>query len=346
VHRCESCGVAHVRLERIDKRYHDVKPVVHAVRDLSLSLDDCERLAIVGPSGCGKTTLLRLIAGLERLDTGSVRLGSRDLANVPPEERNVAMVFSTDALFAHRTVFENIAYPLHVRGKRAVGYRVRAEATTVRVEDLLERYPRQLSSGQRQRVALARALAMDPALLLMDEPFSRLDAPLRAELRLEFARLLAERGLTMIFVTHDQGEAIALGQRIALMRDGMLEQVGTLRELYERPVNEFVARFIGAPPMVLVPADALGFGDRGGALRIGVRPDAVHVVADGEHRGIVRAVEDFGADAYAYVDGSFGSLAARVRPGEPLPRVGEQVALAIDRARTYAFAPDGTNADV
>jgi len=338
--------VAHIRLERIGKTYHGVEPAVHAVKDLSLSLDDCERLAIVGPSGCGKTTLLRLIAGLERLDTGSVRLGGRDLANVPPEGRNVAMVFSTDALFAHRTVFENIAYPLRVRGHRAVERRVRAEAAAVRVDNLLGRYPRQLSSGQRQRVALGRALAMDSALLTMDEPFSRLDAPLRAELRMEFAQLLGERGLTTIFVTHDQGEAIALGQRLALMRDGTLEQIGSLRDLYERPVNEFVARFIGSPAMALVPADALGFGECGGALRIGVRPDAVHLVAGGEHRGVVRAVEDFGADAFAYIDGSFGSLAARVRPGEALPRIGERVALAIDRARTYAFSPDGTNADV
>jgi len=343
---CESSGVAHVRLERIGKTFRDVKPPIEAVCELSLSLDDGERLAVVGPSGCGKTTLLRLIAGLERLDLGIVRFDGRDVATVPPEKRSVAMVFAGDALFAHRTIFDNIAYPLRLRGRRAVEQRVAREAATVRVGDLLGRYPRQLSTGQRQRVALARALAMDPAVLLMDEPFSRLDALLRVDLRIEFARVLAERALTTIFVTHDQSEALALAQRVALMRDGGLEQIGTLRELYEQPVNEFVARFIGSPAMSVVPAEALGFHEYGGRVRIGLRPDAVHLASDGEYRGTVRAVEDLGADAYAYVEGAFGSLATRVRSGEALPRIGEHVALAIDRARTYAFAADGTNADV
>ncbi|MBC5799270.1 MAG: ABC transporter ATP-binding protein [Candidatus Eremiobacteraeota bacterium] len=338
--------MAHVRLERIGKTFIDVKPAIEAVCDLSLWLNDGERLAIVGPSGCGKTTLLRLIAGLERLDCGSVRFEGRDLAGVPPEKRSVAMVFANDALFANRTVFDNIAYPLRLRGRRAIEQRVVSEASTVRVADLLGRYPRQLSSGQRQRVALARALATDPAVLLMDEPFSRLDAPLRVELRIECARVLAERAVTTIFVTHDQSEALALAQRVALMRDGSLEQIGTLRELYERPANEFVARFIGSPAMVIVPAQALGFPEYGSRVRIGLRSDAVRLVSDGEFCGTVRAVEDLGADGYAYVDGAFGSLTAHLRPGEDVPGIGERVTLAIDRGRTYAFAADGTNAGV
>ena len=258
---------------------------------------------------------------------------------LPPERRRTGVVFQEDALFPHRSAYENVAFGLRARGASArdVDARVRAIARLVRVEEMLARTARTLSGGQRQRVALARALAIEPDVLLLDEPLSRLDAPLRAELRVELARVRAAAGTTSVLVTHDQSEAMALGDAVAVMRDGRIEALDTPRALYDRPATAYVAAFVGVPAMALVPAAALGF-TRGGVATLGLRADAVRVADGGDVAGIVSAVEDFGAEAFVYVDVPFGRLVARVHA--PF-RVGERVTLAIDVARAHAFDAAG-----
>jgi len=333
--------VARVTLEGIAKTFARSTPPAFALRGVTLEVPDGTCLAIVGPSGCGKTTLLRIVAGLERADRGCVRFDDRDVTHVPPEARAAALVFASDALFPHLSAYENIAYAPRRRAPRDVARIVRDAAERMRVADLLQRRPGELSSGQRQRVALARALAMEPAVLLLDEPFARLDAPLRAALRIEVAQLRRARALTTLFVTHDQSEAMALGETVAVMCDGEIAAAGAARELYERPPTAFVAGFLGSPAMAFVTPESIGLSALGAGVRIGVRADAVRVDERGGLRGIVRAVEDFGSDAYAHVDGSFGSLAVRILPTQPLPRVGEAIAFAIDAERVHAFDARG-----
>jgi multiple sugar transport system ATP-binding protein len=240
--------VAEIRLDGITKIF-DRK--VRAVDDVDLTIGDREFMVLLGPSGCGKTTLMRLIAGLEYPDSGRVRIGDRDVTDLPPRKRQIAMVFQSYAVFPHLNVFENIAFGLRVQRVAApeVKRRVERAADLVQLDEFLQRYPSQLSGGQRQRVAVARAIVMEPEVLLMDEPLSNLDALLRLNFRAELKRLVAELETTTIYVTHDQVEALSLGDRIAVMREGQIVQCGTPMEVYDRPATEFVGSFIGNPPM-------------------------------------------------------------------------------------------------
>ena len=223
----------------------------HVVKDLSIDVEPSEFLVLLGPSGCGKTTALRIIAGLEEADSGEVVLGDTDVTNELPKYRDIAMVFQSYALYPHKTVAENIGFPLKVRGlkpeERAPA--VRDAAAQVHMEDLLGRYPRQLSGGQRQRVALARAIVRRPSAFLMDEPLSNLDAKLRGYMRAELKHMQHELGVTTVYVTHDQVEAMTLAHRVAILDEGALQQIGTPREVYDNPANLFVAGFMGSPPM-------------------------------------------------------------------------------------------------
>jgi len=239
--------VAEIELQRLRKTYGRVV----AIRDLSLQIPDGEFLVLLGPSGCGKTTTLRAIAGLEALDRGRILIGGRDVTALPPGRRGIAMVFQSYAVFPHMRVLDNIVFGLRMRGVPPAEQRRRAReaAELLQIEALLDRYPAQLSGGQRQRVAVARAIVMRPDVLLMDEPLSNLDALLRLHMRAELKRLHREVRSTTVYVTHDQVEALSLGDRIAVMRDGELVQVGTPSAIYNAPASRFVGGFIGAPPM-------------------------------------------------------------------------------------------------
>ncbi len=239
--------MASIRIDRIQKIFGTHT----ALQELSLDIQDGEFLALLGPSGCGKTTLLRIIAGLERQSSGRVLIGDRDVSGLPPRQRGLAMVFQNYAVFPHLTVAENIAFGLRMRGEGSAktGQQVDRAAALLHVGELLGRYPGQLSGGQRQRVAVARALAVEPAVLLMDEPLSNLDALLRLEMRAELKAMLASSGTTTLYVTHDQTEAMGLADRIAVMQGGRIEQVGTPAAIYHHPRTRFVGSFVGSPPM-------------------------------------------------------------------------------------------------
>jgi multiple sugar transport system ATP-binding protein len=244
--------MAEIRVERLSKTYPGSK--TPAVREVSLAVADHEFMVLLGPSGCGKTTLLRMIAGLEYPDAGRVLIAGRDVTEWPPRKRELAMVFQSYAVFPHLTVFENIAFGLRMRRRpdEEVKRRVERAAGLLQLEDFLHRYPAQLSGGQRQRVAVARALVVEPSVLLMDEPLSNLDALLRLQFRAELKKLLAEVQTTTVYVTHDQVEALSLGDRIAVMREGQIVQVAEPMVVYDRPATRFVGGFIGNPPMNFV----------------------------------------------------------------------------------------------
>ena len=243
-----------IRLTGITKRYP--RTAAPAVDDVSLTVADGEFVVLLGPSGCGKTTLLRTIAGLERADAGTVHLGDRDVTALPPRKRDLAMVFQGYAVFPHLTVAENIGFGLRMRkeSRADVEEGVRYAAGLVQLEDYLDRYPSALSGGQRQRVAVARAVAVRPSVLLMDEPLSNLDALLRLSFRSELKALAKELNTTIVYVTHDQVEALSLGDRVAVMQAGEIVQSGTPMEVYDQPVNRFVGGFLGTPPMNMLPA--------------------------------------------------------------------------------------------
>jgi multiple sugar transport system ATP-binding protein len=241
--------VSEIRIERISKTYPGGKAA--AVDDVSLTVRDGEFMVLLGPSGCGKTTLLRVIAGLEHPDAGRVTIGERDVTDLPPRKRGIAMVFQSYAVFPHLSVFDNIAFGLRMQKRPGAEVRSRVEhaASLLQLEPYLRRYPAQLSGGQRQRVAVARAIVMEPAVLLMDEPLSNLDALLRLQFRAELKKLVGEVETTTVYVTHDQVEALSLGDRIAVMRAGQVVQVADPMQVYDRPATEFVGSFIGNPPM-------------------------------------------------------------------------------------------------
>src|SRR5207342_2417921 len=233
-----------------------------AVRSLDLSIADAELMVLVGPSGCGKTTALRMVAGLEDVTTGTIFIDGRPVNDVEPRDRDIAMVFQSYALYPHLTVRENMAFSLKYRGTRRdeIRRRVAEAARILELEALLERKPRQLSGGQRQRVAMGRAIVRQPRAFLMDEPLSNLDAKLRVQMRAEIARLQRRLGVTTVYVTHDQTEAMTMGDRIAVLRDGLLQQIGIPREMYDHPANIFVAGFIGSPAMNLVTVPVVDGG--------------------------------------------------------------------------------------
>jgi multiple sugar transport system ATP-binding protein len=285
--------VARIRIEGVSKTYG----ANAAVDDVSLTVEDGEFMVLLGPSGCGKTTLLRMVAGFEDVDVGSVHIGERDVTDEPPRTRDIAMVFQTYALFPHMRVFDNIAFGLrmHRVSRRDIGPRVEKAAALMRIEGFLGRFPSQLSGGQRQRVAVARALAMEPQVLLMDEPLSNLDALLRMQMRAELKALLQDVGATTIYVTHDQVEALSMGDRTAVMRDGRILQCDTPMAVYERPAHVFIAQFIGSPPMNVLDGAVRDGGieveghalplDRDGAapgstVPVGIRAENIEVSRD------------------------------------------------------------------
>ncbi len=326
-------------LEALDKTF--VTPGrVAALSACTLRVRGGECVAILGASGCGKTTLLRTVAGLEKPDRGRVLFDARDVTAVAPERRSVGFVFAHDALFARSTAYANIAFGLHGKPAAEIDARVRAVARRVRADALLERRASTLSSGERQRVALARALAPEPGVLLFDEPLSRLDTALRLQLRRELSALARTRTATMLYVTHDQDDAMALGDRVAVMRDGAIAQIGPARELFERPRDAFVASAIGSPAIAFVDASHI-FANAAAGERCGLRPSAVRVSAAGTLAGVVRTVEDFVDIAYAYVESAYGDLVVRVE-GDARPRPGERVTLDVDRSQALRFAADGT----
>ncbi len=267
--------MAEVLLENLRKRYPQG---IEAVRDLSLRVRDKELLVLVGPSGCGKSTVLRLIAGLEEPTEGTIRIDGRVMNEVSPADRNIAMVFQSYALYPHMTVYDNMAFGLRLRKipRETIDRRVREAARILGLSELLSRRPRALSGGQRQRVALGRAIVRDPAVFLLDEPLSNLDAKLRVAMRREIHRLHRRLQATIVYVTHDQVEAMTLGDRICVMNDGRLQQVGPPLEVYERPANRFVAGFIGSPAMNFLPGRLVPDGERlafdDGFRRIGLPP--------------------------------------------------------------------------
>lgn len=287
-----------ITADRLERLY---PPRDAGVRGIDLEVADGELLVLVGPSGCGKSTLLRLFAGLESPTSGRVLIDGVDVTGTPPQARDLAMVFQSYALYPHMTVYENLAYSLRVRrcDRPTIESRVASAADALELRDLLDRRPAQLSGGQRQRVALGRALVREPKAFLLDEPLSNLDPALRSQARAEILRLQRRLGATMIYVTHDQEEAMTLGHRVALMRDGRVEQLAPPLDLYECPVNTFVARFIGSPPMNLVPAAAARVDAPPGSL-VGIRPHHV-MIGDGPIRAIVDVVEPRGHDTVVHL---------------------------------------------
>ena len=361
--------MARVELERVEKVYPGG---TRALADCSLAIADGELLVLVGPSGCGKSTVLRLIAGLEEPTAGTLRIGDRVVNALPPQDRNVAMVFQDYALYPHLSARRNLEFPLRMRRlpRAGIARQVARVAALLDIAPLLDRLPRQLSGGQRQRVAMGRALVREPAVFLLDEPLSNLDATLRVQVRAEIKDLQRRTGTTMVYVTHDQIEAMTLGDRVAVLDRGLLQQVATPAALYDHPVNAFVAGFIGDRSMNLFPAhlSAAGGGlvlalgnhavpivPRPGAhdrtaVTAGVRPEALRVTAGAPAPGAVPAtvahVENLGHETLVHVrvDGDGVRLVARVA-GMPAFRVGETVNVALDPTRVYLFAADGASLD-
>jgi ABC-type sugar transport system ATPase subunit len=325
-----------VALEGVRKSFDGVP----ALAGVDLSVADGELLVVLGPSGSGKTTLLRAVAGLESVDEGRVLIGGRDVTDLAPARRNVSMVFQTYALFPHMTAAENIGFGLVVRDvpKAEARARVAAAAELVGCAALLERRPAQLSGGERQRIALARALVREPDAFLLDEPLSNLDAELRVEMRSELKALHARVGTTMLYVTHDQVEALTLGDRIAVMRDGVVAQAGTPDEIWSAPADRFVARFVGSPAMNMLAAETPLLDrapPRGGEVEVGVRPEHVRVGGDGVP-GVVRLVEPVGSEAYLQVDVQGTIVLARVE-AVSRPAAGDTVHLSVRREDVHLF---------
>jgi multiple sugar transport system ATP-binding protein len=330
-----------------------------AVDALDLEIADGEFLVLVGPSGCGKSTSLRMLAGLEDVNDGHIRIGDRDVTDLPPKERDIAMVFQNYALYPHMTVADNMGFALRVAGrsKAEISEQVAEAARILDLEQFLERKPKNLSGGQRQRVAMGRAIVRHPSVFLMDEPLSNLDAKLRVQTRTQIASLQRRLGVTTVYVTHDQVEAMTMGDRVAVLKDGLLQQCDTPRKLYDQPANAFVAGFIGSPSMNLLTLNVVDggveFGDTTTPVEravlgqaddsrviLGVRPEDLQLA---EH-GIpveVGLVEELGADAYIYgtttIHGDQHDLIARVDGRRP-PQKGQTVHLAPQPGHTHLFS--------
>ncbi len=356
--------MANVTIRKLNKKYDNG---FHAVKDVSLEILDGEFMVLVGPSGCGKTTTLRMVAGLEEITSGEILIGEHVVNELPPMDRNIAMVFQNYALYPHKSVYQNMAFGLQMRKypKDEIQKRVREAAEILGIESLLERKPRQLSGGQRQRVAVGRAIVRHPEVFLFDEPLSNLDAQLRVQMRVELKSLHQRLETTAIYVTHDQVEAMTLGDRVVVMKDGWVQQVGEPLELYGKPANRFVAGFIGSPAMNFVDVTISGAGDAlwaeaeglrlkvppqmaervrthaGKRMTMGVRPEALHLAtgadsADFCFGSTVGVVEPLGNEIL--VNFSVGGVRMVVRV-DPAVRVktNESLRLALDPGRVHFF---------
>ena len=354
----------HVELDRLSKRFG----AVEVISDLSLGVEAGEFCALLGPSGCGKSTLLRMIAGLETVTAGRVLIGGRDVTQVPPARRHIAMVFQSYALYPHMTVRQNIGFSLDIAGlpKREIAEKSARVAGLLQLDPYLDRKPAQLSGGQRQRVAIGRALVRDPEVFLFDEPLSNLDAKLRVQMRLELAKLHQELKATMVYVTHDQVEAMTLADRVVVIDRGRIAQVGSPLDLYHRPENRFVASFIGSPAMNFVPAVVEGADGQelrlnlgGGVIsartrrataapardvELGIRPEHLRAVDAGSAAAVmdgrISMLEHLGNTTILYVDTAAGSLVVEDVSDSPA-RIGGAVGLALDPSRIHLFAADG-----
>ena len=350
--------MATVRFEEAQRWYPGAdRP---AVPGISLEIGDGEFMVLVGPSGCGKSTTLRMLAGLEEVNRGKIFIGDREITHTPPKDRDIAMVFQNYALYPHMSVADNMAFalkmakvPTEERAKR-----VQEAAKILGLTEYLDRKPKALSGGQRQRVAMGRAIVRQPQVFCMDEPLSNLDAKMRVQTRTDIAKLQADLGVTTVYVTHDQVEAMTMGDRVAVMKDGYLQQVDTPLALYDRPVNLFVAGFIGSPQMnlmeakaddgqaklgdYLVPVDPAAAARMHGNITVGVRPEAWRVVGNSEAGLPVRVtvVEDLGADAYVYgtsvVEGTPSNIIIRVS-GRDHPQKGETMHVTTDPRNVHVF---------
>ncbi|OQW87116.1 MAG: sugar ABC transporter [Rhodoferax ferrireducens] len=337
---------ASLHIAGIRKVFGKGDKAVEVLKKIDIEVPPGEFLILVGPSGCGKSTLLNIIAGLEEPTEGELKIAGKNVIGVAPAQRDIAMVFQSYALYPTMTVADNIGFalemrkvPLEVRTKR-----IHEVAAMLQIEQLLDRRPAQLSGGQRQRVAMGRALARDPKLFLFDEPLSNLDAKLRVEMRAEIKRLHQLAGITTVYVTHDQIEAMTLGSRIAVMKDGILQQIGTPDEIYRLPANTYVAGFIGSPTMNFITGTASGtgatslFSFEGGSLQLpapksgkvtlGQRPEHIHLADDASWRGVVTLVEPTGADTYVVIKTGVGLITVRTPPSTQV-KVGDNVGMTV-----------------
>ncbi|MFM2121490.1 MAG: hypothetical protein RL722_2958 [Pseudomonadota bacterium] len=356
--------MAAIALEQVIKRYGQGPKALQVLHGVDAQIADGEFVVIVGPSGCGKSTLLRMVAGLEEVSGGQIRIGARVVNDLEPAERDIAMVFQNYALYPHMSVYDNMAYGLKIAGlgKDEIRARVEKAAAILELGALLERKPRALSGGQRQRVAMGRAIVRQPQVFLFDEPLSNLDAKLRAQTRIEIRKLHAELGVTSLFVTHDQVEAMTLAQRMIVMNAGRMEQFGTPAEVYARPATTFVASFIGAPPMnllavraaeggvLLADGTALALADaapaRGGELTLGLRPEHLGLVTSRPEGAVawparIALVEMLGAEKLVYATLGSGStqVIARVDALLAVPEPGAEVWLQPGAGQCHWFDP-------
>ena len=350
--------MASVALEHVTRRFPDGTVAVH---DVSLQIADAEFMVVVGPSGCGKSTVLRMVAGVDEVTEGEIRIGDQVVNHIPSRNREVAMVFQSYALYPHLSVFENIAFGLRIQGlpDGDIERRVNEAADVLELGLVMKRKPRELSGGEQQRVALGRAMVRDPLVFLLDEPLSSLDANLRVNLRAQLRRLHRALHATFIYVTHDQVEAMTLGDRVAVMKDGELQQVGHPRDVYDSPANVFVAGFIGTPTMNLIPvtvdrrtAQASGFRiDLPAAPHVdrcvlGFRPDALTELVDDQHPSLdarVEAAETLGADQFVHAAVGADAVIARVDPRMKVAP-GDRLRLGIDVKRLHFFEPQSGRA--
>jgi multiple sugar transport system ATP-binding protein len=325
-----------IELKAVEKTFGDV----HVIKGIDLSIRSGEFIVFVGPSGCGKSTLLRLIAGLEDTTGGTIRIDDADVTDLPAAKRGLAMVFQSYALYPHMSVRNNIAFGLKMANvpKPDIAAKVEKAARTLNLTDYLDRKPGQLSGGQRQRVAIGRAIVREPKAFLFDEPLSNLDASLRVQMRLEITQLHQALKSTMVYVTHDQVEAMTMADRIVVLDKGKVQQVGTPLELYSRPDNLFVAGFIGSPRMNFISgAEA----DKLGAATMGIRPEHIVLGTTGIHAGVIRLAEHLGSDTFLHIDaGGLGALVARAT-GEFPAEIGGAVRFSFPGERIHRFDASG-----